>query len=319
MAAAIYHNTMKYLITGSKGFIGSHIAKRLHEEGHKVVLVDNAYGGVGCFYWSNNKYLLSADISKPETYTYLVMKEPGFDAVLHLAAQPSAAISFEDPVVDMHTNLYGTLLLLQWCLAKKIKRFVFASTMGVYGTRFKAVNEESHCMPQSFYGVNKLASEGYIKLFRKWINTTILRLFTVYGPGQNLRNREQGMVSIYLSYILGDEPIIVKGSKDRWRDFVYVDDVADAFCGVLHNPATYNQTYNIGTGNLTFVDELINLLLLETGKKDYPIHYLPSTKGDIWGACADISRIKEDIGWTPKVSLEEGIKKTVAWATKEDK
>lgn len=313
---------MKYLITGGKGFIGSHIATRLLKEGHKVVLLDNAYGGHGnpaCFYWHNNRYLLAADVADPETYKYLVMKEPGFDAVLHLAAQPSAAISFEDPVVDMHSNLYGTLLLLQWCIAKKVERFVFASTMGVYGTHLEAVNEKVHCRPQSFYGVNKLASEGYVRLFRKWINTTILRLFTVYGPGQNLRNRDQGMVSIYLSYILKNEPVMVKGSKNRWRDFVYVDDVVDAFCGVLHNPDTYNKTYNVGTGKMAYVDDLLKMLLTETGQEEYPIHYVPGTAGDIYGVCADIHRISNDIGWTPKVSLEEGIKKTVAWATKEGK
>ena len=153
---------MRYLVTGGKGFIGSHIAHRLVDEGHKVVVLDNnTMGGTGIFKVAkdHNKQYVTKDIMDLETYNDVSLKGH-FDAVLHLAAQPSAAISFVDPVADMKINIGGTLTLLKWCIERNIKRFIFTSSMGVYGTHLEAVNEKAHCRPQSFYGVNKLAAEG---------------------------------------------------------------------------------------------------------------------------------------------------------------
>ena len=204
----------RYLVTGGAGFIGSHIVQRLLEQGHAVWIVDNFLTGYKTQVPSEAT-VLELDLSKPESFDQL--PDLRFDAVLHLAAQSSGQISHEKPQYDLMTNTLGTLLLLKWCAQRGINRLLYASSMSVYGNvePFPVV-EKTHGQPCSFYGITKLASEHYIDYFRaQGMHTTILRMFNVYGPGQNLSNLKQGMVSIYLAYILKKEPVLVKGSKDR--------------------------------------------------------------------------------------------------------
>lgn len=305
---------MRALVTGGAGFIGSHLSRRLIKEGWGVHIVDNLSTGFESNVPEDAEFTL-LDISKYDFIKYLPKDK--FDAVFHLAAQSSGEASFDDPIYDLMTNCTSTLMLLEWCFRNKIGSFIYASSMSVYGEQKKQpVKEDSFCNPNSFYGVGKLASEGYINIYAKMgLNTTILRLFNVYGPNQNMDNLRQGMVSIYMAYIANDEEILVKGSKNRFRDLIYIDDVIDIFIKCINNRATYGKCYNVATGKKTFVHELLDAELktfgYEPGK--YPVRFEGSTPGDIMGIVADIAAINEATGWKPRIPLPLGLKKMREW------
>lgn len=306
------------IVTGGAGFIGSHIAKRLKETGYEVIIIDNLLTGTTDNLPQGVKFI-HGDISQEKSLSSL----PGDDvyAVLHLAAQSSGEVSNEKPGLDLKVNTLSTLHLLQWCKAHHISRFVYASSMAVYGDVQKnPVSETQTCNPLSFYGISKLSSEHYIQHFaRKGLATTCFRMFSVYGPGQNMTNMKQGMVSIFLAYLLRDEEIWVKGSGDRFRDFIYVDDVVNAWCSCLENEKTYGRIYNLATGKKTCVKELVQKEIEFYGldPETYPVRFEGSTPADQFGLFADISLIKRDLGWRPKVSLDNGLKKMIAWVKKE--
>lgn len=308
------NNQRKYLITGGAGFIGSALAKKLLASGAQVWLLDNLLTGqkenipAGAVF-------IEGDVAKPETYHKLPNEK--FDAVFHLAAQASGEISKERPELDLATNVYGTFLLLGWIQRQGIKRLIYSSSMAIYGDADKIPTDEQVVPePLSFYGITKYAAEHYISHFsREGLNTTILRLFSVYGPGQNMKNMKQGMVSIYMTYLLRGEPILVKGSKDRFRDFIYIDDVVDALIGVIDNQKSFGRTYNLGTGQKTTVEQLVAKVIKQMGQSaNYEVVYAGGTPADQFGLFADVSKIKKELGYSPKISLDEGLKRMSLWA-----
>jgi UDP-glucose 4-epimerase len=304
----------KALVTGGAGFIGSHLARRLLAEGWEVSIVDNLSTGFKENVPSGSNFVF-IDLSK-DGFVELLPKGP-FDVVFHLAAQSSGEISFDDPAYDLKTNCLSTVLLLDWCLKTGTKRFIYTSSMSIYGDQeCQPVSETVMPKPRSFYGVGKLASEAYVKIYAGMgLETTSLRLFNVYGPGQNMENLRQGMVSIYMAYILKNEPIIVKGSPDRYRDLVYIDDVVSAYMKCLTNKKTFGKSYNVGSGIRTSVKELLEKELLVFGHDPlaYNIQYLGPTPGDTFGILADIGAIRRDMDFEPSVALGEGLKRMRDW------
>lgn len=307
----------RYLVTGGAGFIGAAIARRLLERGDEIVIVDNLSSGDRGNVPPGAR-LVVGDIRDERCWTTLDDQgAKGVDAILHLAAQPSAEISHEDPLRDFDTNARGTLLMLQWAARRRIERVLHASTMGVYGSAEMPLVEDRPLAPESFYGVSKVAAESAVSLFgRSGGATTIFRMFNVFGPGQNLVNLRQGMASIYLAYVLRGDPVLVKGSLDRFRDLVYIDDVVDAWMRSLDHPAAVGATYNVGTGVRTTVRELVDAVIRAAGEVAgrYPVTVAGGTAGDVHGTVADITRVTHDLGWTPRVALEEGLRRMVRWA-----
>jgi UDP-glucose 4-epimerase len=255
------------------------------------------------------------DISSEEEYQKLAPFS--FDAVLHLAAQSSGEISNEAPVQDLKVNTLGTVLLLNMCRQNNIPRFMYASSMAVYGNvSCNPVPESVPCHPLSFYGITKCTSEHYVNHFsEEGLNTTCFRMFSVYGPGQNLENMKQGMVSIFLAYLMNNEEIWVKGSGDRFRDFIYIDDVVDAWMLALDSPSTYGKTYNLATGVKTTVRDLVESEIREFGYNvtTYPVKFSGSTPFDQHGLYADITQFSSDTGWKPKTPLADGLGRMVKW------
>lgn len=305
---------MRVLITGGAGFIGSHLARRLVEAGHEVVVVDNLSTGkrenvpIGA-------ELLVIDLAREDCLRSF--PSGAFDAVCHLAAQSSGPASAEMPYYDLLANAGSTLLLSRWCLDRGVRRFLYASSMAIYGNAdILPVTESTECVPRSYYGVSKLASEHLLRLAEaEGLSVTSFRMFSVYGPGQNLGNLKQGMVSIYLAYLLRGVEVPVTGSLDRFRDFIYIDDVVDVWLHALTLPATPTATYNVGSGRPTTLRNLLSALLMALKlPADYPVRELAGSASDQFGLYADISRAKVDLAWEPRTELPDGLRAMVQWA-----
>ncbi len=302
-----------FLVTGGAGFVGSWVAKALLEKGDKVVVIDNLSTGFKENVPKRAEFIKS-DCQNPLVYKKLSGRK--FDAILHIAGQSSGEISFDDPVYDLRSNTESTLHLLRFALKTGCQRFIYASSMSVYGLSAPEIpiKEDIELKPISFYAVGKIASENYLRINQRYgIQPTSLRLFNVYGPGQNLGNLRQGMVSIYLAQLMRSNKIIVKGSLDRFRDFVYIEDVAKAFLLCLDNSRTIEGIFNIGTGIKTTVRELISLMLKIYGK-NIPIEIAEGTPGDIFGIVADTNLFKKTTGFNPSFSLEDGLRRMLNWA-----
>lgn len=245
------------------------------------------------------------------------MKYYNFSAIVHIAGQSSGEVSFENPIYDLNTNTKSTLLLLQ--LAKKIgcKKFVYASSMSVYGDHEEeCVDETSVTCPKSFYAVGKLASENYMRIFSaNDMQCTALRFFNVYGVGQNMDNLKQGMFSIYLAQALKNHHIVVKGSKDRFRDFVYIDDVVDSVLLALQRSNGENfEIFNVSSGEKRTVEELIETIKERLPWDDITAEYVEGTPGDQHGIYGKNKKIGEMLGWWPRVDFESGTAQMIDWA-----
>ena len=171
------------------------------------------------------------------------------------------------------------------------------------------INEKN---PDSFYAIHKLVGEYYCKIFKSYmgIDYTIFRLYSVYGFGQNTDNLDQGLLSIYIGYILNKKKLIVKGSPDRMRDMIHVDDVTEALIMSIKNKKSFNKIYNLGFGKSIKVKEIIKILLDTFSKNNFPVIFQPQTKGDPFKTEANIELLKKDFNWIPIIKPEDGIKQT---------
>ncbi len=305
-----------YLITGAAGFIGSHLAKKLADEGNRITVIDNlSTGNMANILWKGE--FIEGDDFNPKVIQKLNNKK--FDAIFHIAGQSSGEISFENPIYDLNCNAASTLILLDYAKRTGCKRFVYASSMSVYGDENKgSVNEVNGVLkPKSFYAVGKIASEHYMRIYSQYgIRSTALRFNNTYGSGQNMENLKQGMVSIFLAQAVKKHHIIVKGDKNRFRDFVHVDDTVRAIIMAANGnePELYNF-YNVATNKKTTCEELIGVM-----KKYLPfeisVEYTGNTPGDQYGIYCDYSKIENALGWKPEISLDMGIKEMCEWALK---
>lgn len=310
--------TKHILITGGAGFIGSHLARRLINENFKVTVADNLSTG-----FSHNvpeeAEFIAIDLTEKTAVNKL--PEVHYDAVFHLAGQSSGALSFQDPEWDLKSHVLTMYNLIHWCGTRDIKRILFSSSSTVYGDPlFLPITESHPLLPKMYYSAGKIAAEAYLNFFHsQGGEITIFRLPNVYGPGQNLSNKNQGMLSIYLSYILEGKPIVVKGSGERYRDFIYIDDVVEAWMAALHCRKTYGQTYNLCSGKQTTVNEVLASLKGAFGDNNYPVEFEAGTPGDQYGVVCSNEKLTNDIEWQPKVEVIDGIAKMVSMETGRNK
>lgn len=301
-----------YLVTGAAGFIGAAVARRLLAGGHRVIVIDNLSTGFREHVPEGAEFF---EGGTEDDRMYRAIPQVPYDAIFHIAGQSSGEISFDDPVYDLQTNTQSTLLLLRFAGRTGCRSIVYASSMSVYGDQPDGpVREDAVPTPKSFYGVGKLASEHYLRIYSDFgLSTTALRLFNVYGPGQNMENMRQGMVSIYLSQALKNRQVVVKGGADRYRDFVYIDDVVEAFVAASRRDAAGFVVCNVATGIRTTVGALLDQiragLPFET-----PVTFAGSTPGDQFGIVADIGRAAEMLDWRPRMPLAAGVQTMIRWA-----
>ncbi len=299
-------------MTGAAGFVGSAIAQRLVNEGHEVWTIDNLSTG---FKANIPKGVVFIEGDCQEIDSIRQLNGTKFNAILHFAGQSSGEISFDNPVYDLRTNTESTLRLISYGLENGCDCFIYASSMSVYGeVEDKAISEDHATKTLSFYGVGKLASENYLRIYESMgLKPTSLRFFNVYGPGQNLRNLRQGMVSIFLAQLLKNDKVVVKGSLDRFRDFIFIDDCVNIVMGIIEDKHSYGGIYNVGTGVRTTVKMLLDKMMEISGVcKDIVIE--KGTPGDQKGIYADISLAKSKLGFKYEYSLDEGLAKMILWA-----
>jgi UDP-glucose 4-epimerase len=312
---------MKVLVTGGAGFIGIHLTKRLLADGHEVVVADNESNGDPALVPSAAKYT-RGDVTKPEEIEPIFAR--GLDAVCHIAGQVSIIKAFSDPVADLRTNTEGTVQMLKLCVKHKVPRFLYASSMTLYGNAAKVPTVETEpCVPDAYYGITKLAGERYVHATGERpdlgfdFSVTSLRMFSVYGPGQSYNNPYQGVLGIFSGNVLRGEPITIFGDGEQTRDFVFVEDIVDGWSRALAAPAAKGQIINLGGGRATSINQLAKAVVNAFDKPDHPIKHLPGRAGEQRAVQADITKAKQVLGWQPKTTFQEGLKKTVAWAKSE--
>ena len=293
------------LITGGAGFIGSKICKKFIDNDYNVYTIDNL--STGQIHNIPKKVnFINGNCQDKSIFTKL--QNLKFEAIFHIAGQSSGEISFDDPLVDLESNTSSTINLLKFSKQINCRHFYYASSMSVYGNKNAATKESETLNPNSFYGIGKLASEKYLELYSKMgINVITYRLFNVYGPGQDFQNFRQGMVSIFISQANSFNKIVVKGSLERYRDFIFIDDVVSAFFKGFKLRHSGYRCYNLCSGEKTKVNELLEKIT-KIFDNNIEIKVKGPTDGDVNGIYGDNSKIKKELEWRCETELFDGLK-----------
>ncbi len=302
---------MNVLITGGCGFIGSHLADRLIENGHTVSIIDNLSTG-NIKNLNTKARFYNIDIRDKKIGVVFEKEKP--QAVVHLAAQINVRKSEEDPFLDTDININGSVNVIKNFLNAGTRgKLIFSSTGGViYGaTDILPTPETVEPSPLCPYGISKLTVEKYLVYFSAFyeLRYAVLRYGNVYGPRQNAY-AEAGVIAIFSTNVLENKTPTVFGDGEQTRDFIYIEDVLNANTVMLENDI--QGVFNVGTGVETSVNRIFENIKAASGKDIQKIHAGPR-KGEIKRSCISPAKIKELTGWSPLVSIEEGIKKTFSW------
>ena len=313
---------MRYFVTGAAGFIGSTLVDRLLAEGHDVVGIDNLSGGVAanldqahrCNRLRPGRFtFLRADLQAPEVAGIVAGTNP--DVVFHLAAQVDLRASVSDPQFDARSNVLGTINVLEASRRAGVQRVVYAASGGSrYGAPTRLpVDETSQLDPLSPYAAAKVAGEMYVRAYAGMygIAPICLGLANVYGPRQNPHG-EAGVIAVFGSRMISGRPVTVYGDGTATRDYVYVDDVVDAFVRAGQAPLTTVGTYNIGTGRQATVAEVHRLIAAVLDESSVP-RYAAARTGELHAIALDATKAEKELGWKPAVDLVKGIERTIQW------
>lgn len=311
--------TLRTLVTGGAGFIGSHVADLLIAEGHDVEIIDNLSTG-SIDNVPERAKLHRASVVSDEAA--MIVREGEFDMLVHLAAQIDVRRSVADPILDATTNIMGTLNLLEAVrLSGRNTRVAFTSTGGaIYGDFNTPPNvETSPKEPESPYAISKLASEYYLAYFGRLhgLEHVTLRFGNVYGPRQDPHG-EAGVVAIFCNRILDGKPLTIFGDGRQTRDYVYVGDVARAVYLGLTSPLPEadrldTRSFNVGTGIGTSVLDLAELLKSAADSKA-EIVFAAHRPGEQMESFLDCAKAGDTLGWQPDTTLSDGLARTFAWS-----
>jgi len=311
----------RVLITGGLGFVGSNLAIRLVGAGAHVTLLDSMlslYGGnlFNIEPIQDKVQVNFSDVRDRNSMEYLVRDQ---DYIFHLAGQVSHVDSIIDPFTDVDINVNGTLSVLEACRKHNSEaRIIFTGTRGQYGPSVKLpVDETAPTNPMGMYAITNLTAEKIVLMYHRVhsIPGVCLRITNTYGPRHHMKHNRYGVLNWFIRLALDDETIPIFGDGRILRDFLYIDDLTEVLmmCGLTE--AAYGSVFNVGSGTGISFIELAEKIIEIAGSGRYK--YAPFTTerkrlepGDYW---ADITRIKSVVGWEPRVSLEEGLQRTILY------
>jgi nucleoside-diphosphate-sugar epimerase len=304
---------MKVLVTGGAGFIGSHLVERLLTDGQDVRVLDNFSTGrrETLADVAGDVELIEGDIQSYERAHNAVRN---CEIVFHQAALPSVPRSVQDPLTTNAANVIGTLNVLLAARDSGVQRVVFASSSSVYGANAELPKtEHMRPVPLSPYAVGKLAAEGYCRSF--WevyeLETVSLRYFNTFGPRQDPLSQYASVVPKFAAAFLTGEAAIVYGDGEQSRDFTYVENVVAANLLAASAADVAGRAFNVASGTSRTVNELVERLRALTGQ-DTEVRYAPSRPGEVRHSRADISAAELSLGYSPIVTFDEGLERTIA-------
>ena len=293
------------LVSGGSGFIGYHLVKKLLHLDCKVTVIDNTTERNERYSFDplGKKVVFYEEDTRDMEAVLDIVRHEEIDTCIHLAAKISVAESMRNPFETMDVNVNGTLSILNACAANKVENFVFASSAAVYGEPRSVPIPESHILnPSSPYGASKVAGEALVTSFQnsgKIPNAIVLRFFNVFGPGQS--SDYAGVITRFADRLSRGLPPIIFGDGHQTRDFIHVDDIANAIIHAVK--AKISGIYNLGTGIPLSLNDLARMMAITFNLKIEPIHVDPQP-GDVRYSCADISEIRRVIPFSPMSLLQ---------------
>jgi len=303
-----------YLVTGGAGFIGSNIVRKLLTLGNKVKVMDNLATGRE----QNIQDLLKdiefieGDIRSLDAVLHVM---DGVDYVLHQAALPSVPRSVNDPLTSNEVNVNGTLNVLIAARDNDVQRVVVASSSSIYGNSLQLPKVETMIQnPMSPYATSKLATERYALSFHSvyGLPTVALRYFNVFGPYQDPKSQYAAVIPKFITAIQNEDTFEIHGDGEQSRDFTYIDNVIEANLLACSSANAAGQFVNIACGSRYTLNEMVSMLEKIIGKKPHP-EYVANRTGDVKHSQADISAANKYLGYSPVVTFEEGLRRTVDW------
>lgn len=295
------------LVTGGLGFIGNHLVRFLLKTGNRVILIDNLSNAELSYLEEFKMYdgfnFIEHDISKP-----LPTIHDKVETVFNLAALVSVPDSFSEPLRTHQVNETGFINVLNFCKTHQVKKLVYASSCAVYGESTNFPLQESECIvPTSPYGLTKLNNERYAKYFHQayGLESTGLRFFNVFGPGQKATSAYAGVISIFMDRAMNKQPITIYGDGSQIRDFVFVQDIVKALMKGAENGNPLG-VYNIGTGKGITVNELFGHIKEITGYPLDPVYENPRI-GDVAKSISDPSKFQSDANYSTEWDVKSGL------------
>jgi nucleoside-diphosphate-sugar epimerase len=302
-----------YLVTGGAGFIGSHLAEELVRRGNRVRVVDSLITGKR----RNLDHIPGVEFLEGDLAEMAVCERAvqGVDYVLHEAAIPSVPRSVEDPVTSNRSNIDGSLNLLVAARDARVKRLVYAGSSSAYGnTPALPKREDMPPRPLSPYALQKLVAEQYCQMFTRLygFETVTIRYFNVFGPRQDPGSPYSGVISVFFSALLDGRAPTIYGDGEQTRDFTYVANVVDGVLRACEAPRAAGEVINVATGHRISLNDLLKTMNSIVGSNVVP-RYAPPRAGDVRDSQADVSKAKDLLGYTPTVTLKDGLDKTFEW------
>jgi len=304
----------RVLVTGGAGFIGSNLVRRLIRDGARVTVLDDLFTGRIENLPRTGVDFVQGSVCDPAIVEKLVA---GAEVVFHAAAR-NIVVSTKNPREDFETNIGGTLNVLLAARATNggVKRIVYTSSTSVYGNpKYLPINEDDHLSLLTPYAVSKLGGENYCMAFFESydVPSTAVRYSNVYGPGQDPANPYCGVVAKFIDCLFGGKPPVIHGDGNQTRDFTFIDDAVEATVMAAQSDRALGEVFNVGTGMETRVNELAAVLAKIIGVSAEPEHTNRRDIDNIRRRVVNIEKTRRTLRWLPNVTLENGLRETVAW------